>query len=294
MTDLALGVGEARDVLAAVVHRIARDAEADVLLIKGPTLAHFGLRSPRSWGDVDILVRPEHIRVLRDALEAAGWAAHDEFPRFPVLAPLHAVTFVHPRWHTEIDLHTFLPGAYADPARVFDALWTERTVLDVAHQQAIATGRLGTALVGALNLARMPHGPRRSIEAREWTAAVTSWADADRRALAVLAARCGAADVVLPIFEPARVPPIGRGQLSDADLADWLDRVGRDSRPGYVWAHALRRAPGWRKPFIVLRALSYDPEATAKGLPQPRGLARMRHMRRRLKMAVDWSREQRS
>ena len=35
---------------------------------------------------------------------------------FPLITLPHAIAFIHPRWHTEIDVHTFLPGSYADAA----------------------------------------------------------------------------------------------------------------------------------------------------------------------------------
>jgi hypothetical protein len=80
VTERPLATSEARDVLAAVVARVAADAGFDVLLIKGQSFAHHGLRGERAWGDVDVLVRPEHAGGLRRELAASGWDAVDGIP----------------------------------------------------------------------------------------------------------------------------------------------------------------------------------------------------------------------
>jgi hypothetical protein len=265
---------------------VAADAQLDVLLIKGPSLAFHGLRGERAWGDVDLLVRPGHVSALRRQLAATGWTAIDETPDFPLITPPHAITVVHPRWHTEIDVHTFLPGCYADPATVFEQLWPERAVIELAHQPVLCTGRIGSALVGALNLARTPSHPRTIAERAQWRAAVSAWPTTDRDALAQLAADCHAADVLAPLLDAAGVPSTGRNSLTPAEWRDWHDRVGREAQRGYVWAAAIRRAPLRQKPQLVMRALTHDPDAAARGMPQPKGWRRVRHMAHRLALTA--------
>lgn len=286
MTEMQLAVSEARDVLAAVVARMARDAGLDVLLIKGPSLAAHGLRAERAWGDVDILVRPEDTARLRRELATAGWEAWNETPEYPLIALPHAITFVHPRWRTEIDAHTFLPGAYADAATTFERLWTDRASIQLAHQPVLCTGRIGSGLVAALNLARTPTNPRTRDEAVQWRTAVGSWSEADRSALAALAADCRAADVLASLFDAAGVPAIGRGALTPQEWDEWRDRVGQEAQRGYIWSTAIRRAPVRAKPGLAIRALSYDREAAMRGASQPRGWGRLRQMGRRLVAAA--------
>jgi hypothetical protein len=286
VTELNLAISEARDVLAAVVARVAQDAHLDVLLIKGPSLALHGLRGERAWGDVDVLVRPEHVSPLRRELAASGWEAFNETPDYPLITLPHAITLIHPRWHTEIDVHTFLPGSYAEPATTFEHLWASRTHLQLAHQPVLCTGQIGSALVAALNLERTSTSPRTRDEVLHWRAAVSAWPDADRIALATLAAECRAADVLTQLFDAAGVPATGHGAITPQEWNDWHDRVGREAHRGYVWVRAIRRAPVREKPRLVIRALTYDPAATERGEPQPTGWARVRHVTRRLGLAA--------
>ncbi len=286
MTELSLATSEARDVLAAVVARVAHDAQLDVLLIKGPSLAVHGLRRERAWGDVDVLVRPEHTSRLRRELTDSAWTAFNETPDYPLITLPHAITFIHPRWHTEIDVHTFLPGSYATPAITFARLWADRTTIQLAHQPVLCTGRIGSALVAALNLARTPAGPRTPDETLQWHTAVSGWPDSDRAALAALAADCRAADVLAAMFDAAGVPATGRGEMTQEEWKDWRDRVGAEARPGYVWGAAIRRAPARMKPRLALRALTHVPASTKGGGPQPTGWALLRHMARRLRVAA--------
>lgn len=294
MTELSLATSEARDVLAAVVARVARDAGLDLLLIKGPSLAAHGLRGERAWGDVDVLVRPGQVGRLRRALAGSGWDSVNETPGYPLVTLPHAITLVHPRWHTEVDVHTFLPGSYADAATTFDLLWADRSSIDLAHQPVLCTGRISSALVAALNLARTAATPRSRDEAQQWRAAVSRWPDVDRTALARLATECRAADVLARLFDDAGIPSSGRGVLTQPEWNDWRDRVRQEEHDGHLWVVAMRRAPAWKKPGLALRALTYDPGASERGMPQPTGWSRVRHAARRLRMAVSLIRRRRS
>jgi hypothetical protein len=286
VTELSLATSEARDVLAAVVAHVAEDAGLDVLLIKGPTLSAHRLRGERAWGDVDVLVRPQHARAFRHELSALGWEAFNETPDYPLVTLPHAITLIHPRWHTEVDVHTFLPGSYAEATTTFDRLWDDRVSIELAHQPVLCTGRIGSALVAALNLARTAANPRAQDEMRQWIEAVSDWPDADRTALSTLAAECRAADVLAPLFDGARVPSSGRGALTQPEWNDWNDRVRQEERDGYLWVAAIRRAPAWKKPGLAIRALTYEPVASMRGAAQPTGWARVRQAARRLAKAL--------
>lgn len=286
MTELPLTTSEARDVLAAVVARVAQDAQLDVLLIKGASLAFHGLRAERAWGDVDVLVRPNHVHLLRRELTAYGWEVANETVPYPLITHPHALTLIHPRWHTEIDLHTFLPGSYADAAITFDQLWAERTAIQLAHQPVICTGRIGSGLVAALNLARTRASQRTRDELPQWLAAVRSWSESERLALATLAAECGSADVLAELFDAAGVPATGRGFITRQERKDWDDRIGQEARRGYAWGRAIWRAPGGQKLRLAFRALTYDRGAADRGDPQPTGWARVRHVPRRSRLAA--------
>ncbi|MDR7086174.1 hypothetical protein J2X11_001013 [Aeromicrobium panaciterrae] len=286
MTERPLATSEARDVLAAMVARVAQDAHLDLLLVKGPSLSFHGLRAERGWGDVDILVRPDHAGPLRRLLEKSGWAAFNEPSQYPLIAVPHAITLIHPRWHTEIDLHTFFPGCYADPESTFTQLWEEQTCIELAHQPVPCTGLIGSALIAAVNLARMPMEPRSLVEVEQWNAAVSRWSDADKSSLTRLAADCRASEVVAPLFATVDISPLDHGAMTKDDWADWRNRVLGGGRTGYGWWVAFRRAPLRRKPRQLMRALSFDPQAAAGGLPQPTGWSRLRQVARRIGQGI--------
>lgn len=282
MTERALATSEARDVLAAMVARVAKDARLDLLMIKGPSLSFHGLRAERAWGDVDVLVRPDHVGSARREFEKLGWAAFNEPSKYPLIALPHSITLIHPRWHTEIDLHTFFPGCYADPEDVFTQLWEDQTSMELAHQPVPCTGLIGSALIAALNLARAPTRPRTLAEVDQWNDAVSQWSDADKDLLAQLAAECRASEVLASMFAEVGISPVRRAAMTRADVADWRNRVMSEAGTGYAWWVAFRLAPLRRKPRQVMRALSFDPQAFARGLPQPTGWSRVRHVARRI------------
>ncbi len=243
MTERPLATSEARDVLAAMVARVARDADLDLLLIKGPSISFHGLRAERAWGDVDILVRPDHVGPLRRVLDASGWVAFNEPSPYPLIALPHAITLIHPRWHTEIDLHTFFPGCYADADVTFTQLWEERTRIELAHQPVPCTGLIGSALIAAVNLARTPTHPRSRAEAEQWKDGVARWPDTDKSSLAHLAAGCGASEVLAPMFSAVDITPLRHCAMTKDDWADWRSRVKIGEGVGYGWWVAFRRAP---------------------------------------------------
>jgi hypothetical protein len=286
--EMQLQVSEARAVLAALVARVAGEAGIDLLLIKGASISHHGLRTPRSWGDVDVLVRPGSEPKLRRVLEKYGWVVPNEpSPRPLPIAP-HALTLAHPRWYTEIDVHHHVPGCYGDPAVVFDLFWADRTVIESAHQPVPTTGLHASALIAGLNLMRGPEQPWTRSETREWIEAVAAWAAADQRALAELAAATGAADTLASLLDHVGAPSIGRGTTGAADLADWHHRLSTSRGDGYEWGLALRRAPLLRKASIALQALLFDADAYTGGLPQPSGVKRLMLAVSRLPQAWRW------
>ncbi len=286
MTERELATSEARDVLAAMVARVAQDARLDVVLIKGPSLSFHGLRAERAWGDVDVLVRPSHAGRARRVLAESGWVAFNEPSQYPLIALPHAITLIHPRWHTEIDLHTFFPGCYADAETTFTKLWQERTTIELAHQPVTCTGLIGSALIGAVNMARAPTHPRNRAELEQWKASVGGWTASDKRSLALLADECGASEVLARTFTEVGITPIRGSAMTRDDWADWRNRLKNESRTGHGWWVSFRRAPLRLKPHQMMRAVSFDPQAAARGLPQPTGWSRLRHAARRSAQGV--------
>ncbi|MDO5534752.1 MAG: nucleotidyltransferase family protein [Propionibacteriaceae bacterium] len=129
----------------AAVQAIAEEAGADVLHLKGPALDGV-LRPtrqsrapgategdtepvPRLSTDVDVLVRPAHVKGLLHALQQHGWRYVTHFETGSAFE--HAASL----WHTElgyVDVHRIFPGVSAPPKEAFAQLWSSRHPVRIA------------------------------------------------------------------------------------------------------------------------------------------------------------------
>jgi hypothetical protein len=170
----------------AVVQHLAERAGADLLHLKGPAMSP-GLRDPqRTSSDVDVLVRPSHLSLLVNALEAHGWERRTEFETGSPFA--HAANWWHPAWGWA-DVHIAWPGAGILAEEVFDELAAPGATQPIAHHECPVPDRIGQRLILLLHYARTPHGSD-----KEW--AWDKATEADQRAVRALAARLDA-DVAL-------------------------------------------------------------------------------------------------
>ena len=170
----------------AVVQHLAERAGADVLHLKGPAMFP-GLRDPeRTSSDVDVLVRPRHLTLLIDALEAHGWERRTDFETGSPFA--HAANWWHPAWGWA-DVHVAWPGAGIPAEDVFDQLAAPGATQLIAHHECPVPDRIGQRLILLLHYARTPRGSD-----KEW--AWDKAPEADQEAVRVLAAQLGA-DVAL-------------------------------------------------------------------------------------------------
>lgn len=113
----------------AALQVVADQAGADVLHIKGVAVDPAFAPHRRAGTDADVLVRPAHLRILLDAMEAAGW---ERLSSFDSGSPFgHAATYAHPHWG-HADVHRWFPGIGLDPAAAFDLLWSEWERRDLA------------------------------------------------------------------------------------------------------------------------------------------------------------------
>lgn len=138
-----------------VVAHLADEAGVDALHIKGlaldPALRYRG----RMGSDVDVLVRPSHVRELLRALRAAGF---ELLGRFETSSPFeHAATLHHPEWGY-VDLHRLFPGIALPPAEAFDILWDHRGEIELAGRACPVPDRAAQALILVLHAARSRPG----------------------------------------------------------------------------------------------------------------------------------------
>lgn len=161
----------------AVVQKLADDRHIDLLHLKGPAVLP-GLRPEgRQSGDVDVLVRPDHLPRLVEALDLVGFEQRTHFATGSVFA--HAANWWHDDWGW-VDVHVSWPGVTIPAGAAFDVLARDRTTRLIAHRECPVPSRTAQRLILVLHEARS--GGTVDVE-HAWVAATSSERD-DVRALA--------------------------------------------------------------------------------------------------------------
>lgn len=248
----SMEVDEAVELLAAVLDRVGRTTNRRVLLIKGAATEAHGLRTPRTSADLDVLVARSDWEPVLEALEAVGWRREFD-PDRPAAFEHHSATMVHEFWPCELDVHRYYPGFLIDADTVFDRLWDERTTLERAGRPVNATGPLGSTLVAALHALREIDFERNRIELAELVAAVGT-SGIDVAALQALAVETGCAGALARLWDDLGVAAPGADEDPEA-LREWRFRTEAGRQRSLDWVAALRAAPWWRWPALLLRAL---------------------------------------
>jgi hypothetical protein len=150
----------------AAVQVVADQIGADILHIKGDAVDP-SLRPHRFGTDVDILVRPRHVRLLDEAVRGQGWQLYSSFEYGSPFG--HAQTYLHDSWG-HLDLHRSFPGIRLDPDEAFDVLARDGSTLDVAGVTCAVPGVSAQAALLLLNAARAG-GHRDHDVAALWDAA---------------------------------------------------------------------------------------------------------------------------
>lgn len=247
----ALTLDEGVELGYALVLSVAADAGARALAIKGPVLAAQGLRERRSSADIDVLVDPAALTAVQRALEAIGW--HDGgFYDTPGIVPWHSVNHRHPHWPCEVDLHHWFPGFLADPAVVFETLWSRRGTTTLAHRPCPSPDPVAHTAVIALHHLRDGHDPYKQGLLDDLATVVAGWTPDQRDDLSRLAADTGASHALAPFLRrvgspvrPATVPLAIttrdwdlRSQTHTVEVFPWLVGLSRTpwrARPAYLW-----------------------------------------------------------
>ncbi|WDH79439.1 nucleotidyltransferase family protein [Microbacterium esteraromaticum] len=138
----------------AALQRTADRVGADLLHVKGPATSQTLRPAPHDSSDADVLVRPAHLERFTDAMLADGWELFTDFADGSPFA--HAANFVHPSW-TYADIHRLIPGPLATPEAVFERLWRDHTVAEIAHQPVTVLSLPAQVLMQTLHAARS-HG----------------------------------------------------------------------------------------------------------------------------------------
>ena len=157
-----------------VLQRLAARCGAAVLHIKGPTVSPELLEHcivndedtviTRGSTDAAVLVRPEHLAQFETTLAHHGWHKVVDFHDGSAFG--HAANY----WHELLgyaDIHRQFPGINIAPSPAFQALWTRRQGIDIAHTPIHTPSVTDQRLILLLHAARSGN-PNHPDKVRCW------------------------------------------------------------------------------------------------------------------------------
>ncbi|TPG16064.1 nucleotidyltransferase family protein [Pedococcus bigeumensis] len=239
----------------ALVARLADDAGARILFIKGPTAVALGVRPDRPSTDVDVLADRGGFDALCAALEGCGWQRRNTgtgLRRAADLAFEHSAHFIHPEWPCDLDVHYSFPGFLASEAEVFEALWASHTTVEIAGRAVPSPSASGQALVVALHALRDPDKATSQQDLGHLATALGHLDEGQKHDLVELALAAGAADTARPLLLSA-----GADLPAPADsrlLHSWELRQRYAEAAGSLWIEQLSRATWRERPGVLMRA----------------------------------------
>ena len=242
--DATLAPGVAVHLAHALVQAVAQNAGVRVLFIKGPALFEQDLRAPKVSSDVDVLVDPNRVVELTEAMVAVGWDVKHA-PKGPATLGPHSINLIRSGWACSVDLHHYFPGIFAAPGDAFEFLWSRRESVVIAATAVDVPDRAAHACIAGLNFLK-DH-----VEHPESAPIVPVLATFPEGELLEIADHLRARETLRPVLEAAGVP-VGAGDLSPAELRSWMVRRSTITT---AWLEDIRNAPLLRKPGALWRAL---------------------------------------
>ncbi|MEE2567921.1 nucleotidyltransferase family protein [Pseudarthrobacter sp. J64] len=227
---------------------IADRAGVRAIFIKGPVSALQGLRKPRRSVDVDVLVDPNAVADMVDALLERGWELRPAEPDTTAF-PRHSETLFHRSWPSDIDVHYRFPGMERDAVGCFNAMWDHTETRVVAGHAIRVPNRPLAICVLALHGLRTPWAPSSRTEL-DYLASLPL--QHEQREIMAVAEQTGATAALSPFLEAA----FGPGSVGPVPepSPEWTRRVVA-SAPGTSRTIALMSAPWRQKPRLVMNAL---------------------------------------
>ena len=192
---IRLDAADAASVGYALVTTAAAVTGARALVIKGSSASFHRLRAERVSADIDVLVEPACVELMTQYLEGAGWKARPTSQLAETLVD-HSVSFLHPDWPIDIDVHHRYPGLLVEATTAFEALWSRRTTMHVAGYEVPIPDRAGAILIGVLHNLRTTAETSRHVTeyANVVERVIPTLSEADRRDSVELARQVGALD----------------------------------------------------------------------------------------------------
>lgn len=227
-----------RDAVAlahALVAEAAQRSGVRAVVIKGPVAATYGLRRDRVSADVDVLVEPQGVAILKDELVRRGW--HPPVERsVPRVLEQHSITLVNDVWPCSIDVHRSFPGLFADPEVTFDVLWRGRTVVQMGHLPISAPSRAGMAVILALHSLRSPTEVRSRTELPWLSAVIASEFTDEERGELVRLVCAGRAQWVMRDVVSAVTGREADDDATPEEKQSWeLNQLAPQDKSAFLW-----------------------------------------------------------
>lgn len=231
-----------------LVSWIATKRAVDAVVVKGAAAELTGLRPPRDFSDVDIVVRPAELEVFRDELAERGWLARP-FEDDDNVFPKHSISMYHPQWPIDIDVHYRFPGFEADPDSVVDEILKDPLRVESGNRQLLIPSELGCVVFQALHQLRSPWEPGAQETLDELQRRSADIASAE---ILDFARRTNCLAALRPFLERRGDFAMAK-ELFPEPSTEWRVRtLGEDSASIRIFT--LIRAPWPKKPRLAWRA----------------------------------------
>lgn len=257
--ESTLAHDDAIQIAAALLDHLAVGRGIRSLLIKGDTLAHYGLREARVSSDVDVLVEPQRFDEFITIVESLGWTEFVETFQSRNFT-VHSTTFLHDTWPITLDIHRHYPGFLRPVTHVFDILWGRRATAIFAHRHCQVPDRVSSALFLALHSLRSVSDQARHSEELESLRSADFTAD-EKAELGRLALDTGSAaplaDVLAALGVEVTIP---EEEFQTPAYRAWTWKVA-GAHGSYThataaeWLAMLARVPWGQKPRVLYRAV---------------------------------------
>ncbi|WP_203568218.1 nucleotidyltransferase family protein [Aestuariimicrobium ganziense] len=239
-----LTLDEAVPLCTVVTARALEAAGIRALAVKGPTFTALGVRRGRVSMDVDLLVDPTRHQDAEQVLRTRGWQLWAiEYAYRPFGA--HSTTWEHPQWACSLDLHVEFPGFLAPASDTFEALWTSRVSVPVAHQPVATPCRphaVALDLLHALRDARPEHEDE--VVAAALAAIPQPLTPDEIRQLATFLPATGSVETLAALVRSLDFQVEGASTPLRSEALDrWRLRQRAGEAPLAWWAYELRHHP---------------------------------------------------
>ncbi|HVE73633.1 MAG TPA: nucleotidyltransferase family protein [Mycobacteriales bacterium] len=153
------------DLATAEVVQAWRSVGVDTLLLKGPVLAQhlYDAAELRGYGDIDLLVPPEHLQQAGEVLRELGYVAPIPGAR---RVHVHATTWTRERGgqRVEVDLHDGFHGIPGPSRRLWDEWSVDASPVPVGGVPVSAPSAASLAVLVALHAATREPGKHKPLE----------------------------------------------------------------------------------------------------------------------------------